>query len=77
MPRYYFDIIENDHRSRDREGVDLPSLDDARREAQEALADMAAEVFRRSENATLTIEIRTESDGASVEVIASASIRTN
>jgi hypothetical protein len=41
MPRYYFDIRDNDELAADDEGLDLPNLQAVQIEAARSLADMA------------------------------------
>jgi hypothetical protein len=41
LMRYYFDLIENDERSPDEEGIELESLGDMQEMAARALADLA------------------------------------
>jgi hypothetical protein len=43
--RYYFDIIENDERSPDEEGIELFSFGDMQQMAAHALADLARDAF--------------------------------
>lgn len=75
MPRFFFDIYEDGKPSMDRDGVELPSLDDARHEARRTLAEMAAESFRRRDEVSLLIEIRLEAGGKCIEAVASSSVR--
>jgi hypothetical protein len=41
MPRYYFDVRDNDELALDEEGLDLSSLQDVQLEAARSLVDMA------------------------------------
>ena len=41
MPRYYFDLRENDELAVDEEGLDLPTLQAVQIEAARSLVDMA------------------------------------
>ncbi len=75
MSRYFFDIRENGEFIRDEAGVELSSLDEARREAQRALAEMAEELMRHTDQMSLVIEIRTGSDQPHVEAIAHSQIK--
>lgn len=43
MPRFYFDVTADGRTLVDDEGLDLPSLDAARKEARTAAAEMAKE----------------------------------
>jgi hypothetical protein len=60
MPRYYFDTQTNGQVIPDREGLDLPGEDAARREAGKALADMAKDVLPTSSPRQLSVEVRDE-----------------
>ncbi|WP_337269100.1 DUF6894 family protein [Oryzifoliimicrobium ureilyticus] len=46
MPRYYFHIREGDDLAHDDEGLDLPDLETAQKEALEAARDMLVELIR-------------------------------
>jgi hypothetical protein len=59
MPRYYFDIRENDAVAVDEEGFELPNLKAAEVEAARSLADMAKSMPNGTENHHLVIEVRT------------------
>ncbi|MET4442831.1 hypothetical protein ABIB75_001092 [Bradyrhizobium sp. GM2.2] len=61
MPRYYFDVRDNDELTRDDDGLELPSLARARDEASLTLVGIAKDVLPRSEARTLAIEVRTAS----------------
>lgn len=75
MARYYFDIRENGELSMDENGVELPSLDAARTEAQRTLAELMSENMRTARNFEIVIEIRMLPDGTVVEAVASAAMR--
>ena len=47
MPRYYFDLLDQDGLVVDEEGLDFSSLEDVEREAAQAMADAAADSFER------------------------------
>jgi hypothetical protein len=58
MPKYYFDIRENDEIAVDELGMDLPDLRAAAVEAAQSLADMAKDVSPDSDCYSLAIEVR-------------------
>lgn len=58
MPRYYFDIRENDEFVVDELGMDLPDLQAAAVEAAQSLTDMAKDLLPDSERYSLAIEVR-------------------
>ncbi len=60
MTRYYFDIRDNEGFVRDEIGLELASLDTAKKEAAIALAELAKETLPGSATRTLTIEARDE-----------------
>jgi hypothetical protein len=59
MPRYYFDIISGNGRQTDEDGVDLPALDDARREALRTLGQIISEELP-VHGTRISIEVRDE-----------------
>ena len=46
MPRYYFDLCDDSGFYSDDEGVELPGIDAARKEAAHSLADMLRDAVR-------------------------------
>jgi hypothetical protein len=58
MPRYYFDIRENDEIVVDELGMDFPDLQAAAIEAAQSLADMARDFLPGAECYSLAIEVR-------------------
>jgi hypothetical protein len=60
MPRYYFDIRENDGIASDEVGLDLPHLQAAEIEAAQSLADMARDVPPNEPRRSVAIEVRSE-----------------
>jgi hypothetical protein len=61
--RYYFDLIENDERSPDEEGVELESLGDMQEMTARALADLARDAVLEGRARTgwplvLVVEVR-------------------
>jgi hypothetical protein len=65
MPRYYFDLRDDDGLSVDYEGMELPSIEAVQEEAARSLADMARDTVRKpslslSRNHRLAIEVRDE-----------------
>ena len=71
MPRYYFDVRDQDGVQYDEAGVDLPDLDAARR----ALGEMMQEGLAASGKAAIAIDIRTSSGKSVVEVVAASDDR--
>jgi hypothetical protein len=59
MPQYFFDIVADGELVPDEEGMNLPGLDAARREASHSLGDLARDTARPDR---LAISVRT-SDG--------------
>jgi len=57
MIRYFFDFVDDESRP-DPLGTDLPSRDDARREAVAALAAIAADMMRAGDEKTLCMNVR-------------------
>lgn len=72
MSRYYFDIVEDDQVAPDEEGIDLPDLVEARREAVHSLADIARElvVDGADEPRQIVVRVRDESG----EVLTAAAV---
>jgi hypothetical protein len=61
--RFYFHVEADHINERDSEGIDLPSLGDARREARRAAREMVAEMVLQEEQIDgMTFEIRDEHD---------------
>ena len=58
MPRYHFDIRENDGIAWDEEGWDLPDLEAAEIEAAQSLADMARDLPPNAPRRSVAIEVR-------------------
>ena len=63
MPRYYFDIRENDTLVVDEEGLELPDLRAAEIEAAASLGHMARDALPGAERHHMAIEVRTVQDG--------------
>jgi hypothetical protein len=61
MPRFFFDVREGNSLTSDDEGLDFPDIEQAHREANRALADMAKEAIRDGQLSELAIEIRDNS----------------
>ncbi|MCP3442341.1 DUF6894 family protein [Bradyrhizobium sp. CCGUVB14] len=47
MTRYYFDLLDQDGRAVDEEGLEFSSIEAVEREAAKAMADAAADRFER------------------------------
>ncbi len=62
MPRYFIDTHDGDLFLKDEEGLDLSSLQEARAQAQGALADLAREkIARAGSQWSMTTFVRDES----------------
>lgn len=72
MSRYYFDIIEDDEVTPDEEGVELPDLVDARREAVQSLADIARELVVDAADEPRRVAVRVRDDSG--EVLTAAAV---
>ena len=82
MPRYYFDIEDNDENLRDDLGIDLPGLGEVRDEAIAVLPEIARDrlpigmrhVFRvsvRDESATIIFVAKLELDAHWTDAVGS------
>ena len=60
MPRYYFDSRDGEELVSDDTGVILPSIEHAREQAAQALAELAKDVLAGSVHRELATEIRNE-----------------
>jgi hypothetical protein len=60
MPRYFFDICENNQIATDELGIELPSLRAAEIEAAQSLADMAKDTPPTADRPDLEIAVRTK-----------------
>jgi hypothetical protein len=60
MPRYYFDIRDNEAIAVDEEGLELPDLRAAEIEAAQSLAHMAKDMAPGTERHHMAIEVRTD-----------------
>jgi hypothetical protein len=58
MPRFYFDVRDNEDFTRDDEGLEFPTIEKARDEAARVLAEMAKFVLPGSVIRELAIEVR-------------------
>jgi hypothetical protein len=61
MPRFYFDLDYGDGMTTDDEGVELTSLEQAKRKAVSALPDIARDVLEDEEKRVLSANVRDES----------------
>jgi hypothetical protein len=67
--RFFFHVEADHINERDSEGIDLPSLEDARREARRAAREMVAEMVLQEENIDgMKFEIRDE-NGALLDCV--------
>ena len=62
MPRFYFDVRDDEDLVRDDQGVEFSDIEAARSEAAVALAEMARDVLSRSPRRRMAIEVRTEGE---------------
>ncbi len=58
MPRYFFDINDGDHSTRDDVGIELPDLQLARRKAIGVLPDLARDVLPDGDHHEITSMVR-------------------
>lgn len=75
MPRYYFDIRDQNGVQFDDVGIDLPDIATARKEARLALAEILAENLARDGRGAVTIDIRAGDGKFVVEVVAATDER--
>jgi hypothetical protein len=61
MPRFYFDLIEDDRLTPDDTGLDLEGLDTARMEAQQGLAEIVRGAVPDGNAKMMACKIRDES----------------
>lgn len=61
LPRFYFDVREDNHLISDHEGIELDSLDDAEEKAVYAAAQIGQDRLPRGEAHQVAIEVRDES----------------
>ena len=66
MTRYFFDVMAAGNLIPDEEGMILPNMEAARREASRSLADLARDAVRNDGTHRLAISVRTD-DGAVCE----------
>jgi Domain of unknown function (DUF6894) len=71
MARYYFDVQENGETRSDAEGIELPDLDAAAREAADAVVEMARDYRVASGSREISIEV-SDSGGHRVLKVAMA-----
>ncbi len=74
MPRYFFYTHDGDHLVTDEEGQELGSLASVRREALDALADMAHDRFPNDDLDTMYVSVRDENGRVVFRVTASRTI---
>ena len=73
MPRFFFDVKDDDGDFIDEVGLELPDMKAAIREARRALADMVRDTLREPNGDGLSIAIR---DGADGPVVLSVTLTT-
>jgi hypothetical protein len=60
MPRFYFDIRDNEALAPDEEGLELPDMRAAEVEAAHSLAHMAKDMPSGTEHHHMAVEVRTD-----------------
>jgi hypothetical protein len=75
MAQYFFDIIANGQLALDEEGMILPTMDAARREASRSLAHLARDADRSEGFPRFAISVRT-SDGPVFESVLEWNLET-
>jgi hypothetical protein len=60
MPRYYFDIRDDDEVTFDEDGLEFDGLEDVKIQASRALTEIAKDVVPGSTRRVLAIEVRDE-----------------
>jgi hypothetical protein len=60
MPRYYFDIRDDNDTFVDHEGMELADLKTAQVEAAQSLADLAEELLPTAARRMLAVEVRSD-----------------
>ncbi len=68
MPRFYFDVREGDNLKRDTDGLELPSIKEARDQASVALATMVKDAMPDGPHLDMAIEVRGEDSRAAFKV---------
>ncbi|MGH6860208.1 MAG: DUF6894 family protein [Phyllobacterium sp.] len=58
MSRYYFDLDNGDGQTVDQEGLELPSLERASKEASRIVGDLARDEIAEVEQGTICLTIR-------------------
>jgi hypothetical protein len=77
MPHYYFDTRDDDKFMRDDEGLELPDVRAAAKEAARSLAELALEVLPSSTSRCLGVDVRDdEQDVLTTELNYKAVIHT-
>ena len=61
MPRYFFDMRDNDALTRDDEGLEYSDIQAVKAEATRALAEMARDIVPATDRRELAIEVRDQS----------------
>jgi len=73
MPRYYFDILDDDGLFADEQGMVLEDMDAAVTVARRTLSDMVRDAFENTGHADLSIKVR---DGAEGPVLLTVKLDT-
>lgn len=58
MPRFYFDLYDNDQLTTDDEGIELSSLSEAHSQVQTMLPDIARDTMPDSDRRDLTVIVK-------------------
>ena len=67
MPRYYFDVWNDDDLAPDETGVELDNLEAAKTATAKRMADLANDVLPGSTGRVLAIEVRDEANRSVLE----------
>jgi hypothetical protein len=68
MPRFYFDVREADNLNRDTDGLELPSIKEARDQASMALSTMLKDAMPDGPHLDMAIEVRGDDSRALFKV---------
>jgi hypothetical protein len=64
MARYYFDVVHENGRIRDDEGLDLPTTDAMRKNVSRVILDLAHDEIGDESHALLQVIVRDDTDFA-------------
>ena len=60
MPRFYFDVRHGENFTPDSEGLDLPSVEQARQDESRSLSEMVEDALPDGQHLAMAIEVRGE-----------------